>query len=88
MKAVNFRLAFIAACITDISGCSAIAPVDDYMTTHNLYGNLCKEFLDEAGDAAPEQKCSGDNCAGVDSNLNEGSIQNEKEEDVNQEEAL
>lgn len=38
------RLAFMACCIADISACSSIVPMDDYITTHNLYGNLCKEM--------------------------------------------
>jgi len=46
-----FQLAFVALCIADISACSSFAPLDDYVTTHNLYGNLCKE---EAVDGCDE----------------------------------
>lgn len=87
MKPGSYRLAFIAACIADITACSAVTPVDDYMTTHNLYGNLCREVMEQSED----WECSETNIetpAGDDLKLNEGSIQNEQEKDEDQEEAL
>lgn len=88
MKLGSYRLAFIAACIADISACSAISPVDDYMTTHNLYGDLCKALDMERGDAGSGYEKLDATCADDELNLNEGRIQNEKDEDTHQEEAL
>lgn len=88
MKLGDIRLAFIAACIADISACSAISPVDDYMTTHNLYGDLCRALETESEDAGSGLEKSDATCAEDELNLNEGRIQNEKEEVTNQEEAL
>lgn len=84
MKA-KYKIAFLAACIADISACSAITPLDDYVTTHNLYGNLCKEMsIVERETADALRECQ----TGENANLNEGSIQHEKSEEENQEEAL
>jgi len=66
------KLAFIAICLTQ-SGCSAITPLDDYITTHNLYGNLCKEFLEQGNEVATD--IASEPAGAV--NLTEGSIQNE-----------
>lgn len=78
-------LSFSSICLATQSGCGVLDTVDGYVTTHNLYGNLCEEIQIESEDG---NDLTIEASTGPDDNLKEGSIQNEKIEVENQEEAL
>lgn len=91
----HFALALIAACATSITGCSVIPAMDEYATTHNLYGNLCEEFIEEGSedeivvpDVIEDDDQVDEIVTGLELFVTEGDIQDDKTKEANQEEAL